>query len=237
TLMIEAWLKSNVDLSASSMGFVMNRWLFDIDTAYWTGNVILTIPQMQWRADTLIMGGIAFAPQIMFVASEEYVHVASAVLIYNPDSAGVLVDNTVEFYMDSSYFPPAGDFIVTNVGGVSVVPIIENDTVFLHRLEVTDINPGVIPAKFELGQNYPNPFNPTTNIEFAVPSRTHVKLNVFNIAGQKVRTLVNEELEAGWKLVTWDGKTDSGDEVGSGVYLYRVEAGDFVESKKMMLVK
>jgi hypothetical protein len=184
-----------------------------------------------------VLGAVTFAPSIFFTATTDYTHVATMELVYKADSVDLLNDNTVEFFLDSTFVPPAGEFIVTNAGGTSVAPLFENDSIWLHRLDVTDINPGVIPAKFELGQNYPNPFNPSTNIEFAVPSRSHVKLSVYNVMGQKVRTLVDEELDAGWKLITWDGKSDSGKEVGSGVYLYRVEAGDFIESKKMMLVK
>ncbi|NIS16809.1 MAG: T9SS type A sorting domain-containing protein [candidate division Zixibacteria bacterium] len=237
TLVIEAWFKSTTDLGASSLGFVMNRFLFDVDTAYWTGNVTVTVPQMLWNQDTIKMGAIAFAPLVFFPASTEYVHVATAVLVYKADSVNAIIDSKQQFFIDSSYFPPGGDFILTTYTGFSLSPELVNDTIQLGISKVTDINPGVIPAKFELGQNYPNPFNPTTNIEFAVPARTHVRLNVYNITGQKVRTLIDQELEAGWKLVTWDGKSDSGNEVGSGMYLYRVEAGDFVESKKMMLVK
>jgi hypothetical protein len=93
------------------------------------------------------------------------------------------------------------------------------------------------PHSFELFQNYPNPFNPTTSIKFSLLKSGHVILDIYNILGRRVLTLVNEELPAGYKLVTWDGKDNSGNEVASGVYFYKLKAGDFSETKKMILMK
>ncbi|MFQ6008933.1 MAG: T9SS type A sorting domain-containing protein, partial [Candidatus Zixiibacteriota bacterium] len=80
--------------------------------------------------------------------------------------------------------------------------------------------------------NYPNPFNPTTEISFILPNAMDVKLEVYNIIGQRVTTLVNERLEAGKHVVQWDGS-----EVASGVYLYRLTTADYAETKKMLLLK
>ena len=80
--------------------------------------------------------------------------------------------------------------------------------------------------------NYPNPFNPATEISFSLPSASHVKLEVFNVMGQKVATLVDGQFEAGEHVVRWDGS-----DAASGVYFYRLQAGDFVDTKKMMLLK
>ncbi|MGB2769137.1 MAG: T9SS type A sorting domain-containing protein, partial [Candidatus Zixiibacteriota bacterium] len=86
-------------------------------------------------------------------------------------------------------------------------------------------------------QNYPNPFNPRTSIRFALPQDAHVSLTVYNVLGQKVVTLVDEEQPAGYETVWWDGKDATGDEVSSGIYFYRLEADEFLEVKKMLLVK
>jgi len=88
------------------------------------------------------------------------------------------------------------------------------------------------PPSVTLLGNYPNPFNPATEISFSLPSASHVKLEIFNVMGQKVGTLVDGQLEAGEHVVRWDGS-----EAASGVYFYRLQAGDFVETKKMMLLK
>ena len=94
-----------------------------------------------------------------------------------------------------------------------------------------------LPLTFSLSQNYPNPFNPQTVIEYALPHESHVNIAVYNILGQGVRVLKDEVEEAGLKRVTWDGKNDEGSEVASGIYFYRVQAKDFVQCKKMLLLK
>ncbi len=94
-----------------------------------------------------------------------------------------------------------------------------------------------LPKKFELSQNFPNPFNANTRIRFSVPKASHVKLEVYDILGRKVRTLADEDMTAGFKQVIWDGRNQSGDEVASGVYFYRIKATDFVMTKKMTLLK
>lgn len=91
---------------------------------------------------------------------------------------------------------------------------------------------GTLPEKYVLGNNYPNPFNPSTTIEFSLPERADVQLNVFNIIGKKVATLVSEELQAGEHTVRFDAS-----QLSSGMYFYRIQAGDFVSTQKMMLVK
>ena len=96
----------------------------------------------------------------------------------------------------------------------------------------------VIPETFALEQNYPNPFNPSTNIVYHLPERAEVTLHIYNVAGQLVRTLVSgTEQSAGIYQVTWDGRDAGGRPVASGLYLYRIQAGDFQETRRMMLVK
>ncbi len=93
-------------------------------------------------------------------------------------------------------------------------------------------DPEVIPTKFALEQNYPNPFNPSTTIKFSIPQKTNVKLNIYNSIGELVTTLVNEEKPAGNYSVKWDSHN-----LASGIYYYRISAGDFNEVKKMILMK
>ncbi len=95
----------------------------------------------------------------------------------------------------------------------------------------------VIPTAFELGGNYPNPFNVATVIAYEIPEDSDVRLEVFDISGHKVKTLVNETKTAGYKTVTWDGTDDLGNEVPSGVYLYRLTAKNYTNTKTMMLSK
>ena len=94
-----------------------------------------------------------------------------------------------------------------------------------------------LPHTFTLKQNYPNPFNPTTTIEYTLPQSAFVELVIYNSLGQKVRILVHQQQPAGQYQVQWDGRDEQGEPVGSGMYLYRLQSGDYVEMKKMILLK
>lgn len=98
-------------------------------------------------------------------------------------------------------------------------------------------NGGLQPSGYALEQNYPNPFNPSTQIVFSIPQDQHVAIDVYNILGQKVATLVNSNLTAGVHEVTWSGKDDNGIAAPSGVYLYRISTANFTAVKKMLLLK
>ena len=93
------------------------------------------------------------------------------------------------------------------------------------------------PPSYALEQNYPNPFNPETAIRYVVPKEGHVRLVIYNIVGQRVRTLVNAVQPAGRYRAIWNGKNAHGQAVASGVYLYRLSTDDFSESKRMTLLK
>jgi hypothetical protein len=94
-----------------------------------------------------------------------------------------------------------------------------------------------MPTRYELSANYPNPFNPSTKIDFALPETQHVKLAIFAIDGRRIATLKNESLPAGRYTVTWTGRDDQGGLVASGIYFYRLQAGDFSRIQKMTLLK
>jgi hypothetical protein len=120
-------------------------------------------------------------------------------------------------------------------GGVTTGPTITNqtwvlrDTVDVQGLD--EIN-NLIPSEYSLQQNYPNPFNPSTTIQFSIPEQTFVKLEVFNSLGEKVTTLVSEELSTGKYKYKWNAEN-----LPSGIYFYRIQSPLFSESKKMILIK
>jgi flagellar hook assembly protein FlgD len=91
--------------------------------------------------------------------------------------------------------------------------------------------------EFGLSQNYPNPFNPTTSIKFAVPELGNVRIAIYDMLGQEVRTLVSEQMDRGTRIVEWNGLDNNSVQVTSGMYIYRMTAGDFIQSHKMMLLK
>ncbi len=117
-----------------------------------------------------------------------------------------------------------------------------SDFELLAQVGVDNPNSTPRPATF-LGQNRPNPFNPTTSIEFSLGSKSHVELGIYDLSGRKVRSLLSKTLAAGdytlanGRAATWDGRTDDGKEVSSGVYFYRLETDDHKSTKKMVLVR
>lgn len=96
---------------------------------------------------------------------------------------------------------------------------------------------GTLPDGFELHQNHPNPFNPNTTISFSLPAAEHVKLDIYNVNGQVVRTLIDRNMPDGTHTVEWDSTDETGNPVASGIYFYRLSAGDKSLTKKMSLVK
>ena len=116
------------------------------------------------------------------------------------------------------------DYEEDNMSERKLAVIFENTNPQIH-----DNN---IPVKYDLLQNYPNPFNPTTNLEFGISELGFVTLKVYDILGKEVKTLVNEIKPAGTYIVVFDGSN-----LASGVYFYRIEAGEFREIKRMILLK
>jgi DNA-binding beta-propeller fold protein YncE len=96
---------------------------------------------------------------------------------------------------------------------------------------------GDIPAVFSLAQNFPNPFNPATKIKYSLPRDCHVELVIYNVLGQRIQVLVDERQKAGYKSAVWDGTNSNGVAVSSGMYFYKIKADDFMETKKMLLLR
>jgi flagellar hook assembly protein FlgD len=94
-----------------------------------------------------------------------------------------------------------------------------------------------LPTQFALHRNFPNPFNPSTTLRFDLPQAGMVELTIYDVTGRRVRTLVRETLAAGRQEVVWQGRDDGGRQVASGVYLYKLKAGSYVETRRMTLVK
>ncbi|HQU72826.1 MAG TPA: FlgD immunoglobulin-like domain containing protein, partial [Calditrichia bacterium] len=97
--------------------------------------------------------------------------------------------------------------------------------------------PQTLPSTIAVAQNYPNPFNPTTTIAYELPRAGEVSLVIYNVLGQVVRTLVSGQHGAGRFQAIWDARNDLGERVGSGIYLYRFDSGDYHEIRKMILLK
>ncbi|MCB0304982.1 MAG: T9SS type A sorting domain-containing protein [Calditrichaeota bacterium] len=134
----------------------------------------------------------------------------------------VQVDQNVQLTLDSYY------------GNSAAVPLA------LNKLSGASDSLAVVfalPETFALDQNYPNPFNPTTQIRFALPQAENVSLRIYDVAGQLIKTLISGNMDAGYYNIQWDGSNQYGSKVASGIYLYRITAGSFVQTKKMILMK
>lgn len=94
-----------------------------------------------------------------------------------------------------------------------------------------------LPHNFQLNQNFPNPFNPSTTISYLLKKNSEAKLSVYNLKGQLVKTLVNQTVQQGKHSVLWDGTEEFGKQAASSVYFYKLETGDFSQTKKMLLLK
>ena len=108
----------------------------------------------------------------------------------------------------------------------------DNGSLILVRQLVSISEELLLPIEFELSNNYPNPFNPVTSIRYSLPKSEKVSLIVYNLNGKEVARLVNENQQAGNHSIKWDAS-----DVASGIYFYRLQAGDFVQTRKMVLLK
>ncbi len=144
---------------------------------------------------------------------------------YGPDGLGIIDGIAIRSY---------GDHDVLYVTG--------KNTQFIWEYLVPNLASGgfdddLVAAAYELHPNYPNPFNPTTTVVFSLPRAQQVRMCVYGLNGIRVNTLVNEVREAGTNSVTWNGTDENGRAVASGTYIYRLEAGNYVESRRMVLVR
>ena len=121
---------------------------------------------------------------------------------------------------------PISAFVGANYSGVFF------DNASWPTVGIEDDLASQIPTKFEISQNYPNPFNPTTTIQFGIPENSFVSLKIYNVLGKEIATVLNEDKSIGSYEVDFNAIN-----LPSGIYFYRIEAGNFVETKKMILLK
>ena len=146
---------------------------------------------------------------------------------------GIWIDDPGNFYPyhyhNAAIWPPGGLWETASTLGDLILA--DKTDIAISQFE------NKTPKNYFLSQNYPNPFNPATLISYDLPKSSYVILKVYNIQGQEIKTLVNEFQPEGMKSVTWDGLDNEGKKVTSSVYFYRIEAGNFSVSKKMILVQ
>jgi len=135
-----------------------------------------------------------------------------------------------------------GALLISDMRNTTELVVTGTEQVYYYTIIANSVNALVedvpnLPLMFRLYQSYPNPFNPNTTIEYDLPKRAFVNLTIYNLLGQRVRTLVDLDKSAGRHTINWDGKDDRGQEVASGVYFYRIKAGEFTSTKKLLLLR
>ena len=129
-------------------------------------------------------------------------------------------------------------FSMEATDGIDTVKITgDNRVLLINRYEYLSTVSEGIPTEFALHENYPNPFNPTTTLRFDLPEVSDITLTIYNMLGQKVKTFNMQSTPAGYHSLTWNATNDLGQQVGAGVYLYQLQAKDFVKTRKMVLLK
>ena len=129
-------------------------------------------------------------------------------------------------------------FSVSATDGKDTVKVSGDDrVVYVNRYEYLSTESEGIPTEFALHENYPNPFNPTTTLRFDLPEVSSITLTIYNMLGQKVRTFNMNDTPAGFHSIKWNAINDYGDPVGAGVYLYQLRANQYLETRKMVLLK
>lgn len=141
----------------------------------------------------------------------------------------------VQLVIDSNSLNPGDNYSVCNVYSPDEVYEGDNSNShkrYVHFMNGKNNNNVIIPKVYSLSQNYPNPFNPVTNIKYQIPADRYVSLKIYDITGREIANLVKEYKQAGYYTVSFNGSN-----FASGVYFYRIQAGDFVQVKRMVLIK
>lgn len=143
-------------------------------------------------------------------------------------------ENTKEWQVMDCVVDTVENYVASSISASGVYVLFTTNIITGVEEDQQGLN---IPKKFDLQQNYPNPFNSATIIEYTLPSASQVEISIYNILGQKIRTLVDEVKPAGVHTVWWDGSDNNGKEVSSGVYFYQIKTAQFTHARKMLLLK
>lgn len=152
----------------------------------------------------------------------------------------LMYDRFAEKYIDAGVnFMANMPFVISNPNDITLDKIVLVD---LNKKKVINIQVNIVygtpvPLDYILFQNYPNPFNPNTSVKFQVPEDGLVTIKIFDMLGQEIATLISDNIQKGTYTLNWDGKDKNGNYVSSGSYMYRMTAGNFVQTKKMMFLK
>lgn len=240
--------------------FAPNAFASFADTVYLSNNSATKLVKIALTGNSPIPVAVLSAGSLTFGIVKKDSSISKTVIVTNTSVNGLVIDSlytrTKNYTITSITLPKT---VTSDSAKLTVVFRPDsvksyNDTLFIRTnsangiikiplsgsgaLVGVNVSPSGIPDTYELSQNFPNPFNPSTTIRYALPTRSNVRLQVFNILGQMIDELVNREQEAGYQTVLWNAR------VTSGVYLFRIEAVDtekpehrMVETRKMSLIR
>jgi predicted GH43/DUF377 family glycosyl hydrolase len=202
-----------------------------VNTIVW-GNQSTSNPQISGTPTVRysdIQGGYAGEGNIdadpLFVPDDSLFHLSDNSLCVNTGADSIQIDALW-------YRPPSDDYEGDDRPYMGIQPDMGADETQVSPVGIEPQPTAGIPKSYALEQNFPNPFNPTTNIEFSIPKSEFVTLKIYNILGEEVATLVSERLTSGKYKYDWDAS-----DLASGLYLYRIQTGSYVEAKKMLLIR
>ncbi|NOY87949.1 MAG: S8 family serine peptidase [FCB group bacterium] len=251
-LLITKYILKNTSLEQltnMNFGFLCDFDLSDSDVIHYDSSLSL---MYQENGNNLYVGMVALKNINGF---QEIDNGTSKIGFSSQQLLGLVTNNSnviddsligdVMFVASSSLFSlnPNDSFEVTFalVGGNSITELYDNALQAKQKYDIaTDVNntyDNSLPDQYTLFQNYPNPFNPTTTISFSLPQASDVELSVYNLLGQRVKTIYSGKLPSGIHHFDWDATNENGSQVATGVYFYRLSTNSFVQTKKMMLLR
>ncbi|MDP7465754.1 MAG: T9SS type A sorting domain-containing protein, partial [Candidatus Marinimicrobia bacterium] len=170
---------------------------------------------------------LEWSPQQMVFSVNENVHYT-----YSPN-----VQNSDTWPFDSEQYMLLNIAIEPSVTSSFIESEMEIDYVRVYEASPLSTQTQKGPVYFNVLQNYPNPFNPVTTLRYDLPENGHVNITIYDMLGRQVNTLINQTQDAGYKSVIWDATNDYGKPVSAGIYLYQIQAGGYISTKKMVLLK
>lgn len=230
----DGWGPDGPNTGLSAVTVIPGSRLDPPDSAFDMTGLLVTEKNVDGQADdTLVLGGVAMQKALPLGPMEPMI--AIHFIVASTNQAEIKT-----FCIDSAFVPPAAPFVYTDEYGATfppgIAPAVCYPLMYMDPKSAGDVK-SAAPFTFDLRQNYPNPFNPSTVVDYSLERKSRVNISIFNILGQKVKTLVDEDLEAGVHRIVWDGRDDRGRQVASGIYFYKMWAGDFVETRKMALIR
>ena len=212
--------------------------LLEVPVMLTNGNNLLSFEiDLSYESEAITLESIAWSDLIGHFTIEENYEAGSikvAGLGTEPDGQeGVFA--TVSLFIASSFTDESFDVTINKYRINESDPI--EDVVVTFTNSALGIDANTIPTVYALHQNYPNPFNPTTQVNYDLPETGSVQIMIYDLMGRKVRTLINSEQNAGFKTLQWNATNDRNEPVSAGLYLYTIQAGEFRQTKKMVLLK